>query len=125
MSANENKHNQYLSISIIVLIVINIIASVLSMKTAENIEIMKVGGRKNYEKLQVIMQSDTYKQQYAQNLELMLQQLQSWGKEDTLSQQEEQLPVQETTNQNTWINNDRFSNIVTGNWTDTNEFKGE
>lgn len=125
MSTNENKHNQYLSISIIVLIVINIIASVLSMKTAENIEIMKVGGRKNYEKLQVIMQSDTYKQQYAQNLELMLQQLQSWGKEDTLSQQEEQLPVQETTNQNTWINNDRFSNIVTGNWTDTNEFKGE
>ena len=125
MSTNENKHNQYLSISIIVLIVINIIASVLSMKTAENIEIMKVGGRENYEKLQVIMQSDTYKQQYAQNLELMLQQLQSWGKEDTLSQQEEQLPVQETTNQNTWINNDRFSNIVTGNWTDTNEFKGE
>jgi hypothetical protein len=82
MSTSENKHNHYLHIAIIVLIVINIIINIISMKSAESIEIMKVWWSENYEKLQVIMQSDAYKAQYAQNLELMLQQIQgSWSEQ--------------------------------------------
>lgn len=49
------------------------------MKSTENIEIMKVWGKENYEKLQLIMGSDEYKAQYSENLELMLQQIQGWG----------------------------------------------
>lgn len=89
MSVNENKHNHYLHIVIIVLIAINIIINIISMKSAENIEIMKVWWVENYEKLKVIMQSDSYKEQYAQNLELMLQQIQ-WGSEEFLPTEEEQ-----------------------------------
>lgn len=81
MSVSENKHNHYLHIAIIVLLLINIIINVISMKSAENIEMMKVWGKENYEKLQLIMSSDEYKAQYAQNLELMLQQIQGWGTE--------------------------------------------
>ncbi len=89
MSVSENKHNHYLHIAIIVLIIINIIVNVISMKSAENIEIMKVWGSENYEKLKVIMGSDAYKEQYAQNLELMLQQVQNWGSESFVPTEEE------------------------------------
>ncbi len=91
MSVSENKHNHYLHIAIIILIAINIIINIISMKSAENIEIMKVWWAENYEKLKVIMQSDSYKEQYAQNLELMLQQIQ-WGSEEFLPSEEEQQP---------------------------------
>lgn len=88
MSTSENKHNHYLHIAIIILIVINIIINIISMKSAENIEIMKVWWVENYEKLKMIMESDSYKEQYAQNLELMLQQIQ-WGGEEFLPSEEE------------------------------------
>ena len=81
--STENKQHSYFHIAIIVLLVINIVVSVLNMKSAENIEIMKVGGEENYAKLITIMQSEEYKNQYAQNLELMLQQIQ-WGGQELL-----------------------------------------
>ncbi len=122
MSVSENKQNNYLSIVIIVLIVINIIVNVLSMKTVENIEIMKVGGKENYEKLQVIMQSDAYKEQYAQNLELMLQQIQGGGTEELLPEQE----AIEEISTSTWEEIIESNDIVTtGNSFDINAWQGD
>ncbi len=118
MSVSENKHNHYLSIGIIVLIIINIIVNVLSMNTIENIEIMKVGWKENYEKLQVIMGSDAYKEQYAQNLELMLQQIQGWGTEEFLPEQESTTGIQEAVVESNDI-------ITTGNNFDSNELQGD
>lgn len=122
MSVSENKHNHYLSIVIIVLIVINIIVNVLSMKTVENIEIMKVGGKENYEKLQVIMQSDAYKEQYAQNLELMLQQIQGWGAEELLPEQENIEEAATLTGEEAIESNDM---VTTGDSFDSNELQGD
>jgi hypothetical protein len=122
MSVNENKRNHYLSIVIIILIVINIIVNVLSMKTVENIEIMKVGGKENYEKLQVIMQSDAYKEQYAQNLELMLQQIQGGGSEELLPEQEVIEETSTGTQQEAIESNDI---ITTGDSFDNNELQGD
>lgn len=123
MSVSENKHNHYLSIVIIVLIIINIIVNVLNMKTVENIEIMKVGWKENYEKLQVIMQSDAYKEQYAQNLELMLQQIQDGGTEELLPEQEEAMEETPTiTGEETMESNDT---VTTGDSFDSNELQGD
>lgn len=121
MSVSENKHNHYLSIVIIVLIIINIIVNVLSMKTVENIEIMKVGWKENYEKLQVIMQSDAYKEQYAQNLELMLQQIQGGNTEEFL-------PAEEVINENITGSEESIESneiITTDQKIDTNELQGD
>lgn len=123
MSVSENKHNHHLSIVIIILIVTNIIVNVINMKTTENIEIMKVGGKENYEKLQVIMQSDAYKEQYAQNLELMLQQIQGWlPEEDFLPEQEsiEESPI--LTGEEVVESNEI---VTTGNSFDSNELQGD
>jgi hypothetical protein len=122
MSVSENKHNHYLSIVIIVLIVINIIVNVLSMKTVENIEIMKVGGKENYEKLQVIMQSDAYKEQYAQNLELMLQQIQGGGSEELLPEQEAMEETSTFTGEEVIESNDI---VTTGDSFDSNQLQGD
>lgn len=112
MSVSENKHNHYLHIAIIVLIIINIVINVVSIKSAENIEIMKVGWQENYEKLQVIMGSDAYKEQYAQNLELMLQQIQGWWTEEV---------IPEDTTLSTWT---ETIDTTSGSF-DTNEWQGE
>ena len=122
MSVSENKHNHYLSIVIIVLIVINIIVNVLSMKTVENIEIMKVGGKENYEKLQVIMQSDAYKEQYAQNLELMLQQIQGGSGEELLPEQEAMEETPTLNGEEVIESNDI---VTTGDSFDSNELQGD
>jgi len=122
MSVSENKHNHYLSIVIIVLIVINIIVNVLSMKTVENIEIMKVGGKENYEKLQVIMQSDAYKEQYAQNLELMLQQIQGGSGEELLPEQETMEETPTLSGEEVIESNDI---VTTGDSFDNNELQGD
>lgn len=122
MSVSENKHNHYLSIVIIVLIIINIIVNVLSMKTVENIEIMKVGWKENYEKLQVIMQSDAYKEQYAQNLELMLQQIQGGGTEELLPEQEAIEETPTLTGEEVVESNDV---VTTGSSFDSNELQGD
>ncbi len=86
------------------------------MRSAENIEIMKVGWKENYEKLQLIMQSDAYKAQYAENLELMLQQIQ-WDGTQELAPEQKQLTEENTTT--TWTD-------TTTSWAfDLNEAQGE
>ena len=103
----ENKQHSYFHIAIIVLLVINIAVSVLSMQSAENLEVMKVGWKENYAKLQTIMQSEEYKQQYAQNLELMLQQIQGGANNELMptSSAEGEIPSDSTTDEilpNSW-----------------------
>ena len=51
-------------------------------------ETLKVGGKENFEKLQTIMKSEEYKAQYAQSLDLMLQQLNGSMPEDTYTPDE-------------------------------------
>jgi hypothetical protein len=69
--------------AIIILIIINIIVSLITMKNNDvktivnEIEATKVWGTENYEKLQKIMQSDAYKENYAQNLDAMIMQMES------------------------------------------------
>ena len=74
-TSNDQKSNLTHVIIIAWLIVANIAVTIWSSQKAENLEIMKVGGKENYEKLQLIMQSDSYKEQYAQNLDVMLEQI--------------------------------------------------
>ena len=121
MSINENKQNHYLSIAIIVLIIVNIIVNILNMKTVENIEVMKVGWKENYEKLQVIMQSDAYKEQYAQNLELMLQQIQGWSTEELLPAEAVEETAISTGEENIESNN----TVATGEVFDANEWQSD
>ena len=94
---NEKKTSQYLSVTIIVLIIINIVVTFISMQSVEKMEIMKVGGKENYKKLESIMQSDIYKDQYAKNLELMLQQMQEEGSKpaNTIEQNPVEEPIEE------------------------------
>lgn len=74
-TSNDQKSHLTHVIIIAWLIVANIAVTIWSSQKAENLEIMKVGGKENYEKLQLIMQSDSYKEQYAQNLDVMLEQI--------------------------------------------------
>lgn len=79
--------------SIILLLVANLILNALSLNSAEKIEIMKVGGIENYKTLQTIMASDAYKEQYTQNLSLMLEQINGAGAETGFG---EETPTEET-----------------------------
>ena len=69
-------------IVIIILLLLNLLATVGNMMinnisaSIEETEAMKVWGIENYEKLKTIMSSDAYKTNYAQNLEMMLLQIQ-------------------------------------------------
>ena len=69
-------------IVIIILLLLNLLATVGNMMinnisaSIEESEAMKVWGIENYEKLKTIMNSDAYKTNYAQNLEMMLLQIQ-------------------------------------------------
>lgn len=69
-------------IVIIILLLLNLLATVGNMMinnvsaSIEETEAMKVWGIENYEKLKTIMNSDAYKTNYAQNLEMMLLQIQ-------------------------------------------------
>lgn len=56
--------------------------------TSYKMETLKVGGKENFEKLQTIMKSEEYKAQYAQSLDLMLQQLNGSMPEDTYTPDE-------------------------------------
>lgn len=78
MMTTSNDQKSHLTHVIIIagLIIANMVVTVWSSQQAEKLEIMKVGGKENYEKLQLIMQSDSYKEQYAQNLDIMLEQIQ-------------------------------------------------
>ncbi len=78
-TSNDQKSHLTHVIIIAGLIVANIAVTIWSGQKAENLEIMKVGGKENYEKLQLIMQSDSYKEQYSQNLDIMLEQIQGEG----------------------------------------------
>lgn len=81
-TSNDQKSHLTHVIIIAGLIVANIAVTIWSSQKAENLEIMKVGGKENYEKLQLIMQSDSYKEQYAQNLDMMLEQI-KWENSST------------------------------------------
>lgn len=69
-------------IVIIILLLLNLLATVGNMivnnvsASIEESEAMKVWGIENYEKLKTIMNSNAYKTNYAQNLEMMLLQIQ-------------------------------------------------
>ena len=69
-------------IAIITLLLLNLLATVGNMMinnvsaSIEETEAMKVWGVENYEKLKTIMSSEAYKTNYAQNLEMMLLQIQ-------------------------------------------------
>ena len=69
-------------IIIIILLLLNLLVTVGNMiinnvsANIEEAEAMKVWGIENYEKLKTIMNSDAYKTNYAQNLEMMLLQIQ-------------------------------------------------
>lgn len=82
-TSTSNKQWLYLQVGIAVLLIVNIIISIMNMYKTEGIEIDKVWGKENYEKLKLIMASDQYKEQYAQNLDLMLQQLQGSTNENS------------------------------------------
>ncbi len=81
-TSNDQKSHLTHVIIIAGLIVANIAVTIWSSQKAENLEIMKVWGKENYEKLQLIMQSDSYKEQYAQNLDMMLEQI-KWESSST------------------------------------------
>ncbi len=93
MSIQENKQHNMLHIGIIGLLVITISIGIMNMKTIKDIEVMKVWWIENYEKLQKIMNSSAYKDNYAKNLDLMLTQIE-WGK-DILSDEENTSPSQD------------------------------
>ena len=65
----------YFHIATIVLLVAAIAASLWAGAQPAKMETLKVGGQENFEKLEKIMKSEAYKEQYAQSLDLMLQQL--------------------------------------------------
>lgn len=62
-------------IATIVLLVAAIASSIWAGCQITKMETLKVGGKENFAKLQEIMKSDEYKEQYSQSLDLMLQQL--------------------------------------------------
>jgi hypothetical protein len=88
------------------------------MQTVENLEIMKVGGKENYKKLQTIMESDTYKDQYAKNLELMLQQMQEENNKTVSSDEQQVMQEPIMSGQNT------EQNTTTTGMINTNEAQG-
>lgn len=71
-----------LQIATIVLVVLSLVASLRAWTQVTRMETMKVWGKENFEKLQKIMGSEEYKEQYSQSLELMLQQL-NWSFDDS------------------------------------------
>ena len=74
-SDNCTRNGMYFHIATIVLLVAAIAASLWAGAQPAKMETLKVGGQENFEKLEKIMKSDAYKEQYSQSLDLMLQQL--------------------------------------------------
>lgn len=66
----------------ILLIILVIVSSVWSGYQIAKMEILKVGWKENFEKIQMIMKSREYKEQYAQQLNLMLQELSEANRSD-------------------------------------------
>ncbi|AKH32614.1 hypothetical protein XF24_00254 [candidate division SR1 bacterium Aalborg_AAW-1] len=85
---NCSKTDKCMHISIIVLLLVAIASSIWSGLQVTKMETLKVGGKENFEKLQTIMKSEEYKAQYAQSLDLMLQQLNGSMPEDTYTPDE-------------------------------------
>ena len=81
MSTQENSQcatnncNKFYHIAIVVLLVATLGTAIWAGYQPTKMETLKVGGKENFEKLQTIMKSAEYKEQYAQSLDLMLQQL--------------------------------------------------
>lgn len=78
MSTNQTcncTHAKCFHITTIVLIVAAIASSIWAGYQVIKMETLKVGGTENFEKLQTIMKSEEYQEQYSQSLDLMLQQL--------------------------------------------------
>lgn len=96
---------------IIILLLANIVISIVAMsnnntKTIINeMEAMKVWWIENYEKLQKIMQSDAYKQNYSDNLDAMIMQMETPVQDTTdIAWPEENIP-NEATSVSTWTEN--------------------
>lgn len=83
------KSGKCFHITTIVLLVIAIAATIWAGCQVTKMETLKVGGKENFAKLQTIMKSNEYKEQYAQSLDLMLQQLNGGLANDNLSGGEE------------------------------------
>lgn len=64
-------------ILVIILLLANIVLVWCVRQTIVWLETMKVGGEENYEKMKIIMESESYKQNYTQQLDMMLQQMQN------------------------------------------------
>ncbi len=84
-TSNCGKAHKCFHIATLVLLVGAIAASLWAGRQITKMETLKVGGKENFAKLQTIMKSDEYKEQYAQSLDLMLQQLNGGYADDTFS----------------------------------------
>ena len=89
-SANCNKTGMYFHVAVIVLLIAAIASSLWAWSQATKLETLKVWGQENFEKLEKIMKSDAYREQYSQSLDLMLQQLNDTQPDDSMA-----LPNQE------------------------------
>lgn len=140
MSTNQNtatcncsKHAKCYHIAIIVLLVATLGAALWAWFQVVKMETLKVGGKENFEKLQTIMKSNEYKEQYAQSLDLMLQQLNGTAQDDMFGGEE--MMIDDTTTGTTGVvetsgaviipANDEATGQETISITDTNETLGD
>ncbi len=82
------KHAKCFHITTIVLLIAAIASSIWAGCQVVKMETMKVGGKENFAKLQEIMKSDMYKEQYAQQLDFMLQELNGTATDDMFGGEE-------------------------------------
>lgn len=90
-----NKCGMYFHVAVIVLLVAAVVSSLWAWSQAVKLETLKVGGQENFEKLEKIMKSDAYKEQYSQQLDLMLQQLDDTQPTDNVSYPDQELSEEE------------------------------
>ena len=131
-TCNCSKHAKCFHISTIVLLVATLGAALWAGCQVTKMETLKVGGKENFEKLQTIMKSTEYKEQYAQSLDLMLQQLNGTAEDDMFGGEE--MIIDETASGTTVVDNsgavvipsnDEVAGEETISITDTNETLGD